>query len=425
MSLYLREKLWYYSFMCNGKRIRGSTGKTNEKDAKKFEADKIKELKGELAVSLLAEKVQSICFGKSIPLKDAFDEFLKIPRQTEAGPERMKGNRSKFDDFLLFMTVNHPDIKQMNAVTTKHAQDYIQYLRQHGRFNKAVIYKRGKRTIIHNDKLPAKLAAATVNDCLALLKMVFEVLHERAEMHKNPFATIKNQKKDTVAREAFSPEELKLIGEKSKDTYLYPLFLTGISTGLREGDICTLRWNEINLNTGWIVNRILLKTGKKVSIPLLLGLHKYLSALPHDGEYCFPELQSIYSNNSSRIGKDVTAFLESLDIESNRVVPGRSRASSIKDVHSLRHTFAYLAAINNMPLPVVQSVLGHFSPEMTKAYMDHCTSGAKAEYMKKIPDYICGDVVDVPQKDIVMQLKSMTAKTWKKIRDELIQQLTQ
>ena len=424
MSLYLREKLWHYSFMCNGERIRGSTGKTNEKDAKKFEADKIKELKGKQAVVQLAEKVQSVCFGKSIPLTDAFDEFLKIPRRSTTGEKRLHTNRAKFDDFVAFMSAKYPDIEQMNMVTTIHAQEYIQYLRQHGRYNKTVKYKLGKKTISHKNKLKT-LAVATVNDCLTLLKMVFEVLQERAEMHKNPFATIQNQKKDTVAREAFTPEELKLIGEKSKDTYLYPLFLTGVSTGLREGDICTLRWNEINIMTGWIVNRILLKTGKKVSIPLLPGLHKYLAALPHDGEYCFPELQHIYTNNGSRIGKDVTTFLESLDIESNRVAPGRSRASSVKDVHSLRHTFAYLAAINNMPVPVVQSVLGHFSPEMTKAYMDHCTSGAKAEYMKKIPDYICGDVVEVPQKDIVMQLKSMTAKTWKKIRDELIQQLTQ
>ena len=424
MSLYLREKLWHYSFMCNGERVRGSTGKTNEKDAKKFEADKIKELKGEQAVVQLAEKVQSICFGKSIPLQDAFDEFLKIPRRTKTGVDRLKLNRAKFGDFTAFMSAKYPDIEQMNMITIIHAQEYIQYLRQHGRFNKEVCYKRGKNTITHA-KLPATLAVDTVNDCLSLLKLVFSTLTESANLHKNPFATIYKQKKDTIPREAFTPEELKLIGEKSKDTYLYPLFLTGVSTGLREGDICTLRWNEINLRTGWIVNRILLKTGKKVSIPLLPGLHRYLSGLPHDGEYCFPELQHIYTNNGSRIGKDVTTFLESLDIESNRVAPGRSRASSVKDVHSLRHTFAYLAAINNMPLPVVQSVLGHFSPEMTKAYMDHCTSGAKAEYMKKIPDYICGDVVEVPQKDIVMQLKSMTAKTWKKIRDELIQQLTQ
>jgi len=39
MSLYLHEKVWHYSFMYNGKRVRGSTGKANEKDAKKFESD--------------------------------------------------------------------------------------------------------------------------------------------------------------------------------------------------------------------------------------------------------------------------------------------------------------------------------------------------------------------------------------------------
>ncbi len=423
MSLYLREKVWHYSFMCNGKRVRGSTGKTREKDAKKFEADKIKELKGELVVSRLAEKVQSICFGKSIPLKDAFDEFLKIPRRTEAGPERMKANHAKFNDFVLFMSSKHPNIEQMNMVTTIHAQEYIQYLRKHGRYNKEVSFKRGKRTITHA-KLPATLAVDTVNGWLSLLKMVFGTLMERAEIQKNPFLTIQNQKKDTVPRQAFTPEYLKLIGERSKDTYLYPLFLTGISTGLREGDICTLRWSEVNLKTGWIIDRIMLKTGKKVSIPLLPGLWKYLLSLPHTSEYCFPELAVIYLSNRPKIGKDVTTFLESLGIESTKLAPGRSRKSSVLDAHSLRHTFAYLAAINNMPLPVVQSVLGHFSPEMTKAYMDHCTSEAKAEYMKRIPDYISGDVIDVQPKDIASQLKSMTAENWKMIRDELLQQVS-
>lgn len=425
MGLHLREKVWHYSFMCNGKRVRGSTGKTSEKDAKKFESDKIKELKGELVVAKLAEKVQAICFGKSIPLKDGFDEFLKIPRRFNTGEKRLHTNRAKFDDFVAFMSAMYPGIEQINMVTTQHAQEYIQYLRRHGRYNKTLIYKRGKKTISHTNKLK-KLAVATVNDCLALLKMVFNTLMllDCAEMHKNPFDKIENQKRDTIPREAFSPEELKLIGEKSKGTYLYPLFLIGISTGLREGDICTLRWREVNLKTGWIVDRILLKTGKKVSIPLLPGLHRYLLSLPQDGEYCVPELAAIYLNDSAKIGRDVTAFLESIGIVSTIIAPGRDRASSVRDVQSLRHTFAYLAAINNMPLPVVQSVLGHFSPEMTKKYMDHCTSGAKAEYMKKLPDYISGDVIDVQPKDLATQLKSMTADNWKMIRDELLQQVS-
>ena len=73
-----------------------------------------------------------------------------------------------------------------------------------------------------------------------------------------------------------------------------------------------------------------------------------------------------------------------LNIQSVAQSEGRSRAVSKKDVHSLRHTFAYLAGCCGIPLPIVQSILGHMSPEMTAHYQEHATRAEKERFLKQM-----------------------------------------
>ena len=47
---------------------------------------------------------------------------------------------------------------------------------------------------------------------------------------------------------------------------------------------------------------------------------------------------------------------------------GRSRKSVVASFHSLRHTFVSLSANAGVPLPVVQSIVGHCSSAMTRHY---------------------------------------------------------
>ncbi len=81
----------------------------------------------------------------------------------------------------------------------------------------------------------------------------------------------------------------------------------------------------------------------------------------------------MYQKNVSGISHRVKTFLESINIKTTVVPKGRTRAVSIKDVHSLRHSFCYYAGMHNIPLAVVQAVVGHMSPEMTKHYSMHAT----------------------------------------------------
>ena len=54
---------------------------------------------------------------------------------------------------------------------------------------------------------------------------------------------------------------------------------------------------------------------------------------------------------------------------------------SVKDLHSCRHTFCYYAGLRGIPLAVVQSIVGHMTPEMTKHYTAHATMEDKRRNM--------------------------------------------
>jgi len=151
----------------------------------------------------------------------------------------------------------------------------------------------------------------------------------------------------------------------------------------------------VNLSTGWILIPKTRKTGVSVEIPIMPGLQRHLQARfeeDPDSEFVFPELAEIYYNDSTIISKEIKKFFESIGIEdTTKKVAGYKRKLSNKDVHSFRHTFVYLAAVHGMPFPIVQGIVGHASPEMTKHYMDHAGRDAKAKYLNQLPDYLTGN----------------------------------
>lgn len=51
----------------------------------------------------------------------------------------------------------------------------------------------------------------------------------------------------------------------------------------------------------------------------------------------------------------------------------------MKDFHSLRHCFCYYAGLRGVPLPVVQSIVGHLTASMTKHYQSHADRKARMQ----------------------------------------------
>ncbi|MCF7855252.1 MAG: tyrosine-type recombinase/integrase [Candidatus Pacebacteria bacterium] len=434
---------YYYDFRVGGKRFRGSTGETKKRKAEDYERDYIARLKQQKSKQSLALNFgKYIAGGTDISIEDAWEKFLKKPSPRKMSKAREKATKSRWRDFCSFMEDQHPKASSMAQVTRQMAEEYIHHIRTEGRWNSAVSFERTqegrkKRQINYKPKTP-RLSTAAQNDFLQTCRMVFARLQEDAGLLENPFAHINKVPNEPTSRQIFTLEELKSIHDKADD-FLYPLFLTAITTGLREGDICLLKWDHLDAKREWIHLKMQ-KTGKPVDIPILPELRRYLLTLPQDGEYVFPELAATYKRNRTLISERVKKFLnETLKLKTRERPDKKHRQRSVKDIHSCRHTFVYLAGLHGIPLPIVQSIVGHMSTAVTKLYMAHATNEAKLKEVARLKDAFGfddkkgtnkkGPTLPVstllPRNQQLVQLvKSITRENCLKKKDELLALLT-
>ena len=328
-----------------------------------------------------AERAQS-----AVKLIDAFKKAMKKARRKPLGQKAKNQKEAHWNDFFAFMKAKHSQIQILNHITSSHAQEYISYIANHGKFQKQISYKTKGYKAKYKSKMNS-LSPRSINCYLTSCRDVFNCLMLESKLKENPFIAVPKVKLEQGERQAFSLKELQLISKKA-DEFIMPIFIVGLCTGLREADICLLEWKEIDFKNV-LIKRITRKTGKEVTIPIMPPLWKFLEeqqVKSGNAEYVLPEHAEMYKNNPRGISWRVKKFLKYLGIETTMKLPGRSRAVSIKDVHSLRHSFCYYAGLYNVPLAIVQAVVGHMSPEMTKHYTMHATSNDIKKAFKNMPD---------------------------------------
>ncbi len=372
--MFLRGDYWHYDFILGGIRYRGSTGfKKGEKEKAKAEEERLRvQAREKHSVEMVWEQTKKRMISSNA-LEFDKDKVWKVFSSLHSGacPAKMSIYHGQWNNIYQFIHEAHPDIRYVSDVTSIHAVEWYGEIRRRNLSN-------GSR-----------------NAYLMIAKLIFKTLGKTYGIIENPFAELKTFPKNSVTRDAYTPEELKKIGAHATG-WVYSLCLTAISTGLRKGDICMLKKESVDME-----NRILSiaktrKTGVSVEIPILPGLYRHFQEmyLAHpDSPYVFPELAEMYSKLSTQqvISAEVKKLLHEVGInDTEKTVEGYARKVSTKDIHSFRHTFVYMASIHGIPLPVVQSIVGHLNPEMTKHYMDHAGRDARLAYMRQLPSYITG-----------------------------------
>ena len=382
---------WYYDIQVDHKRYKGTCeGCTTKRQAEAFEQamkEKVKQATGLKSVKALYETFRDdLTGGRKISLDEAFELAERKPRSRMPAEKYAAMKRTVWADFLAFMHGEHPDVKNLIDVAEAYAQEYIALLQKSGRYEKTISYSRGdgkKARTVTTQKAEGALSARTVRLHQTVCAEVFTLLAKDAGLQENPFAGIRRAKSDAKTREAFTSDELQTIFD-NLDGFTRPLFMMAVWTGLREGDICTLKWTDVDLESR-LITRETRKTGTVVQIPISNQLYCLLTATPRtESEYVFPKHAEMYLANPSGVSYRVKQFLEGLGIQTTRKPEGRTQAISTKDLHSCRHTFCYYAGMAGIPLAVVQSIVGHMSPEMTKHYSAHASIEDKRRGMERL-----------------------------------------
>lgn len=196
------------------------------------------------------------------------------------------------------------------------------------------------------------VSQTTINRELGFLKALFNKAITWRKIKNNPIREVKFFKVDNARIRYLSKEEIIRLCEQCKG-YLFPIVFTALNTGMRRGEILTLKWNDVNMDQKIIYVRNT-KNQEMKEIPINRFLYKVLneSKEKNKGQYVFS------NGNGEPYGNVRKGF--------NNAV----KKAGITDFrfHDLRHTFASYLVMSGVDIMTVKELLGHKTLAMTLRY---------------------------------------------------------
>jgi integrase len=209
----------------------------------------------------------------------------------------------------------------------------------------------------YHDGLLSKLAPATANRHLALLKHCFNLAILWGYLDNNPAKGIRMHTENNQSQRFLNVEEAQRLWkvlDKDENQIAATAIKLMLLTGVRREEALQARWEHIDRDRQ-LWNLPVTKSGRQRFVMLSETALTVLSGLPNqgNGHYLFP---------GSKPGKPLSnarkCFLRSL----------KTAGLAQLRIHDLRHTFASLAINNGATLYEVQHLLGHANHKTTQRY---------------------------------------------------------
>lgn len=457
MPVILRGKKFHYRVMVNGVRHSGvcegciippdATSRqiaAIKKQAEDFESAKrdclIREAKdleeterdirkNKTVIALVENYKYELTGGHPIRLDEAFELACRKPAKRISKSSFASLKKTYWRDFLEYMTHSYPEITDLAHVRKMHCEAYVKYLTDHGRFIKEVRYtascKDNVREIAYNRRYA--ISAKTIKEITGVCRWVFSCLMEDAGLIGTPWGKVILPEVESTPRAIYTSAEIMKIaegisGDQSRMRGVYagkeqsfetwckhaffcrPLFLIGAS-GWPEVDICTMTWDEVDWQARAVV-RSRHKTGADMVLFFTPDIEKLLRSQPQTGSYVFPEHADMYLKHTGSVSYRVIKFLEGLGVATTIRIPDR-RAASIKDHHSLRHSYCTLADKAKMPVNIRMKLVGHKTVAMAEHYADHNDLETLREAAQRLPSLLPVTSISAAQETSRTQLAAL------------------
>ena len=381
-TIYKREDSPYfqYRFQHNGKTYRGTTGTNNKAQAKLFLDQKIAEIKGSKdylnLFDRILEQIQKLSSEKQIQIKRklAF-ELLKntnsilslneaitlyIEKKDYSSQEQLNRDKSFYRKLIKWLHENHSDIKYVNQITFQIADKYMNYL-----WNQNV-------------------SPNTFNKHLGFFKRMFDLIKLEAGLSDNVWREINYRKLITNHKKALTLEQFKAILDFADDE-IRTLLILGFYTGLRLGDCCNLKREDIDFK-----NKTINLISSKTKIPISIALHDTLYETLRESwditeKYILPDLHTQYEENSVTITDHIKKLFIKANIQTSNKKDRGQRRSVDYGFNSIRYTTVNMLHSQGVSQPIVEKLVGYNTKSVCDTYK-HTTSGEIHDAISTLPD---------------------------------------
>lgn len=232
---------------------------------------------------------------------------------------------------------------------------------------------------LYNTKIQEGQSPRSVRNLHFVLHKAFAQAVKWGYLSKNVADLIDLPKPQKEEIKVLSKEESELFLNAAKNDWYYPLYVTALTTGMRQGELVGLKWSDIDLENGTIAVQ---RTIKELNGKLLIGEPKSKNArrtvtLPQNTIRVLKE----HKKNQFENGYTGTGYVFT-DTKGNLIRVQNMVRRSFKEIlkkaglpdirfHDLRHTHATLLLQQGVNPKLVQERLGHSSISLTLDTYSH------------------------------------------------------
>ena len=330
-SLRKHGKYWYGVYYVDGKQVKRSLKTTNKKMAERL----IRKIEDDLAAGRFNLDNFS---SESRRLEEFLIEAYQFSRNNKS-PRTAQREHLIFRHFLGFVG----DVR-LNEITPKLLEAYKHHL-LHERHYKP----------------------SGVNIELRHLSAAFSLAVKYDYLEKNPFKKVERMRVPKTKPLFFTKEQARQLLDYTRNKAVYPHILIALNTGARVGEVCTLRWEKVDLEQR--ILRVFGKGAKERTIPIPGSLHQYLlqirkaKGLVVKGSHDTAEVSRQFRKAADALGFHEHTF------------------------HTLRHTYASWLVQDGVSLKVIQELMGHADIQTTMIYA-HLAPDSRFEAIAVIDNHL-------------------------------------
>jgi integrase len=240
-------------------------------------------------------------------------------------------------------------------------------------------------------KLESGLSKRTVEYLHAVLHSALKQAVRWELVHRNVTEAVDPPRPERKERPTFNLDQARLFLEAAQDDGWGALYMLVIQTGMRRGELFGLRWDDVDLDNGWLhVRQALAHDGKSFSLPKTAKGRRRIR-LTAEAVEALRKHRIAQHQERLQLGSDWRdhglVFCSSVGTPMNpdnfikRQYKPLLRRAELPYIrfHDLRHTFASLMMPHVKNPQIVQQMLGHSRISTTLDVYSHLSPDMQEE----------------------------------------------